>query len=267
MNARSLQTCCWGDVCRHSHLLGAGLLAGGAGRNGSIPIAGIWLAWVMITSQGDSRRVRAVSFAQEVSGAFAACHRPERVSLRNRESRALVGRLRIGLFGRSGGVWAHAGKESAASLGPVVRRAVSLLTVVQYFTSEGKVFWLFRTEQERVLGPFLYKNQCAAFLELVFPLAVYQSLVDRRQSLLYVAMAAAMFAAVIAAVSRAGVLIVVSELIAILLFAWFRGLIPAGETVEDRGLGRWVERRAGGGRGLAGHAPEVSRARALSRAP
>lgn len=106
--------------------------------------------------------------------------------------------------------------------------AVSLLTVVQYFTSEGKVYWLFRTEQERVLGPFLYKNQCAAFLELVFPLAVYQSLVDRRQPLLYVAMAAAMFAAAIAAVSRAGVLIVVSELITILLFGWFRGLIPAG---------------------------------------
>jgi O-antigen ligase len=106
---------------------------------------------------------------------------------------------------------------------------VSLLTVVQYFTSDGKVFWLFPTEQERVLGPFLYKNQCAAFLELVFPLAVYQALVDRRQPLLYVAMAAAMFAAAIAAVSRAGVLIVMIELIAILVFAWFRGLIPAGK--------------------------------------
>ena len=107
--------------------------------------------------------------------------------------------------------------------------AISLLTVVQYFTSAGRVFWLFRTEQERVLGPFLYKNQCAAFLELVFPLAVYQSLVDRRQPLLYVAMAAAMFAAVIAAVSRAGVLIVISEVIAILAFAWFRGLMPTGK--------------------------------------
>ena len=107
--------------------------------------------------------------------------------------------------------------------------AVSLLAVVQYFTSKGKVFWLFPTEQERVLGPFLYKNQCAAFLELIFPLAVYQSLVDRRQPLLYAAMAAAIFAAAMAAVSRAGLLIVTSELITILLFAWLRGLIPAGK--------------------------------------
>jgi hypothetical protein len=117
---------------------------------------------------------------------------------------------------------------------------VSLLTVAQYFTSEGRVFWLFPTDQERVLGPFLYKNQCAAFLELVFPLAVYQSLVDRRQPLLYVAMAAAMFGALIAAVSRAGVVIIASELITILLFARVRGLIPAGKmwktTVWAAGL-------------------------------
>jgi len=104
---------------------------------------------------------------------------------------------------------------------------VALLTVVQYFTSEGRVFWLFHTDQQRALGPFLYKNQCAAFLELVFPLAVYQSLVDRRQALVYIAMAAAMFAAMMAAVSRAGLLILVAELITILLLAWYRGLIEA----------------------------------------
>jgi len=104
---------------------------------------------------------------------------------------------------------------------------VALLTVVQYFTSEGKVFWLFRTDQERVLGPFLYKNQCAAFLELVFPLAVYQSLVDHNQRLAYISMAAAMFAAMMTAVSRAGLLILVVELITILLLAWYRGLIAA----------------------------------------
>jgi hypothetical protein len=104
---------------------------------------------------------------------------------------------------------------------------VALLTVTQYFTSEGRVFWVFPTEEARVLGPFLYKNQCAAFIELVFPLAVYQSLVDRRHSLVYVTIATSMFAAVIAAVSRAGVTILAGELIVILLLAWRRGLMPA----------------------------------------
>jgi hypothetical protein len=39
---------------------------------------------------------------------------------------------------------------------------------------------LFATSQTRALGPFLYNRQCAAFIELVFPLAVYQSIVERR---------------------------------------------------------------------------------------
>ena len=96
---------------------------------------------------------------------------------------------------------------------------VSLLAVLQYFTSQGKVFWLFPAGQERVLGPFLYKNQCAACVELLFPLAVYQSLVDDRHSLLYMAMAATMFAAVLTAVSRAGSVLVVGELAAVTLLA------------------------------------------------
>ena len=77
-------------------------------------------------------------------------------------------------------------------------------------------------------GPFLYQNQCAAFIELVFPLAVYQSLVDRRHSLVYMTIAAGMFATVIAAVSRAGVARLAAELLmVILLVAWRRGLMPA----------------------------------------
>src|SRR5438105_5688437 len=64
---------------------------------------------------------------------------------------------------------------------------VSLVTILQYFTSEGKIFWLFATSQTRVLGPFLYNDQCAAFIELVFPLAVYQSVIERRHAMVYMA--------------------------------------------------------------------------------
>lgn len=104
--------------------------------------------------------------------------------------------------------------------------AVSLLAVVQYFTSGGKIFWLFPTPYLRTLGPFLYKNECAAFLELVFPLAVYQALVDGRHAPVYMAIAATMFAAVIATTSRAGTVLLAAELLAILILAGSRGLIP-----------------------------------------
>jgi hypothetical protein len=110
---------------------------------------------------------------------------------------------------------------------------VSLLVVVQYFTSQGKVYWLFASGEDQVLGPFLYKNACAAFIELIFPLAVYQSLVDHRDSLLYISMAATMFAAVITAVSRAGAALVIGELLLIVLLAWRRGLIP-GPSLRRR---------------------------------
>ena len=110
---------------------------------------------------------------------------------------------------------------------------VSLLVVVEYFTSQGKVFWWWASGEDRVLGPFLYKNECAAFVELVFPLAVYQSLVDDRDSLVYIGMAATMFAAVITTVSRAGAVLVTGELLGIVLLAWRRGLIP-GPSLRRR---------------------------------
>jgi len=104
--------------------------------------------------------------------------------------------------------------------------AVSLLVVVGYFTSQGRIFWWFTSGQHRVLGPFLYKHECAAFVELVLPLVVYQSLVDDRDSLAYMGSAAVMVAAVITAASRAGAALVTAELVAIMLLAWRCGLIP-----------------------------------------
>jgi len=102
---------------------------------------------------------------------------------------------------------------------------VSVFVVVEYFTSRGKVFWWFASGEDRVLGPFLYKNECAAFVELVFPLAVYQSLVDDRDSLVYIGLAATMFAAAITAASRAGAVLVTGELVAVELLGLWRGLI------------------------------------------
>ena len=113
--------------------------------------------------------------------------------------------------------------------------AISLISVVQYFTSVGKVFWLFPTPYQHMLGPFIYKNQCAAFIELAFPVALYQSLVDRRHSWLYTAMAATMFATAIAAVSRAGALLVTAELLAILGLACAQKLISLPSFVRTLG--------------------------------
>ncbi len=101
--------------------------------------------------------------------------------------------------------------------------ALSVISTVQLFTSEGAVFWIFPSGyKELVLGPFVYHNQFAAFVELVFPLAVVAALRHRARSLIYAGMAAALYASVIASVSRAGAALVTLELVAILAIAWAR---------------------------------------------
>jgi O-antigen ligase len=100
---------------------------------------------------------------------------------------------------------------------------LGVISTVQLFTSDGAVFWIFPSGyKELVLGPFVYHNQFAAFVELVFPLAVVAAMRQRARSLIYAGMAAALYASVIASASRAGSALVTLELIAILAIALAR---------------------------------------------
>jgi len=101
---------------------------------------------------------------------------------------------------------------------------LAALSTLQAFTSHGKVFWIFPAEVNRnVLGPFVSRNQFAAFIEVVLPLAMYGSLRHRREALLYSCMTGVMYAAVIASGSRAGLLLTSAEIIAVVLFLWLYG--------------------------------------------
>ena len=105
--------------------------------------------------------------------------------------------------------------------------ALSVLSTVQMFTSGGKIFWLFPTGySDYVLGPFVYRNQYAAFLEMILPIALWEALRDRRRAPAHCAMAAAMLASVVASASRAGSILMCVEVAAVLLAAWRRGLAP-----------------------------------------
>jgi O-antigen ligase len=103
---------------------------------------------------------------------------------------------------------------------------LSIVSVIQLFTSEGKVFWLFPSGYtEMVLGPFVYHNDYAAFVELLLPLAVFHALRDWRRAWLYALMAAFLFASVIASASRAGSAMVTIELAVILALAVTRRFV------------------------------------------
>jgi O-antigen ligase len=101
---------------------------------------------------------------------------------------------------------------------------VSVLGTLQILTSEGRVFWLFRVERAaNAMGPIIYHNHYAAFIEVALPIALYRAMRRQRGSVLYSVMAAAMYASVIVSASRGGSILVTAEVIAVPLALWVQG--------------------------------------------
>jgi O-antigen ligase len=104
--------------------------------------------------------------------------------------------------------------------------------LLQTFTASGKVFWLYDSGYpDNVLGPFVYHNKYAQFIELVFPLALWRGLTRRREAPLWFVAAAIMFAGVVAGASRSGFAILLLELLAVLLLAWRRDALSGRATL------------------------------------
>lgn len=104
--------------------------------------------------------------------------------------------------------------------------ALSVVSVLQWFTSPGKVFWIFATPyRDKVMGPFVYHNNYAAFIELLLAPAAWLALRDYRRAGWYALAAAAMYATVIASTSRAGSALATAEVAGILLLARLRRVL------------------------------------------
>ncbi len=101
--------------------------------------------------------------------------------------------------------------------------SVAILALLQTFSSQGKVFWIFPTGyRDYVMGPIVYHNHYAAFIEVVLPIALYEAFRRERGSLLYAGVAAALYASVIASASRAGTALATGEIVAVATLMWAR---------------------------------------------
>ncbi|HYL72953.1 MAG TPA: O-antigen ligase family protein [Bryobacteraceae bacterium] len=101
--------------------------------------------------------------------------------------------------------------------------AMSALALAQLYTSKGQILWFIPThEDDRIFGVFPNYNNYAAFIELLFPLALWRTLKSRRNWWIYAAVASVMFGSVIASTSRAGTALVTLELAAVPLLAMRR---------------------------------------------
>lgn len=102
--------------------------------------------------------------------------------------------------------------------------------LLQLFTSQGKVFWFFDSGYtDQVLGPFVYHNKYAQFVELVLPLALWRAFTRRREAPLWLVAAAILFAGVVAGASRSGFALLLLETLAVVLLAW-RGKLLSGRA-------------------------------------
>lgn len=121
---------------------------------------------------------------------------------------------------------------------------LSIQSVIQVFTSDGKAFWLFPTEyKDMVLGPFVYRNQFAAFVEILLPIALVRTAVAKTGRWTNGMITGALYACAIASCSRAGALLATAEVItvsaalAVSGFARLRDLLkPFGAVLLLGGL-------------------------------
>jgi O-antigen ligase len=114
---------------------------------------------------------------------------------------------------------------------------LSVVSVVQYFSWDGRIFWLFPTSDSAALGPFVNRDQYAAFIEMTLPLALVQALGGGPRAMGMAVVSAAMYASVIAGASRAGALLVTAEIVVVPLLLWASGRAGrnSGRTARNGG--------------------------------
>jgi O-antigen ligase len=102
---------------------------------------------------------------------------------------------------------------------------LAILCVLQHISAPRLAWWTFPTGYAG-FGPFIYKNQFAALLELLIPLAFYRMATEPARRLLYGLLLAALIACMVASESRAGLIVAAGELVFLFGLSIKRRLMP-----------------------------------------
>jgi O-antigen ligase len=112
--------------------------------------------------------------------------------------------------------------------------ALGIVCVILHFSSPQRVYGLF-VSRFYPYGPFVYKNQFSAFLELLLPIAFFRLTSARRGKVGYAIVFAALFACIVASLSRAGLAIAVLEILVLSIVSWRRRIV-SGTALLKFGL-------------------------------
>jgi len=99
---------------------------------------------------------------------------------------------------------------------------LALLCIVQLYTSEGRVLWIFPTGYPDVYGTFPNANNFAQFIEVALPIALWRALRSGSRSWWYAVCGGVLYASVVASASRAGAVLCTVEILAFLVIGIVR---------------------------------------------
>ena len=102
---------------------------------------------------------------------------------------------------------------------------LAVLAMLTAFSSPAGViaWWVDVGTRVPTLGPFVYRNQYAAFVEALLPVVLVRVFVDRQRTWLYITGAGLMFASVVAAGSRTGAILCLAEVLLVPTLVGRRG--------------------------------------------
>jgi hypothetical protein len=106
--------------------------------------------------------------------------------------------------------------------------AIAVVSPIQSLDPANKVFWIFTPDPQLIpqMGPFPYKNQFAAFVELLLPYALFRALTSEKRMLYHGLVVAVLYTSVIAAASRMGFFLTTAEMIAVPVLVMSRRQVP-----------------------------------------
>lgn len=98
---------------------------------------------------------------------------------------------------------------------------IGIASVVAYYTSPGRILWVFPNPYPDVWGPFLSRNNFAQFLELALPVSLWLGCTMCRtgRGAVYLWMSATMLACGLVSASRAGAVLLILEAVLVFVLA------------------------------------------------
>ena len=125
--------------------------------------------------------------------------------------------LAFQLFGEVGSA------ESFQRSFTVYALAIAVVSVLQYFLGNGKIYWLFEPGEPAGLGPFLNRDHYASFVALALPVAAIEMRRHPRRRWFFALTTAVLYASVVAGASRAGFALLTLELLVLFGVLRFSG--------------------------------------------